>query len=110
MKIHLLVFFFICSFSSFDILFAQSDNSTISQGSTIEILGQAIESDSLWNHTNLDRNEITKVFLLNHGTQQNLPDVFKINNLNIEIIEKNQIPMMLIQQAYLWSKSRWSPY
>ncbi|KAA2219929.1 hypothetical protein [Maribacter flavus] len=56
-----------------------------------ELLSIAISDENLWSELEMNPNEVSKIYLLDHGVVLNLPENFTINGIPFEIIQKNQV-------------------
>ncbi|PIB37728.1 hypothetical protein [Maribacter sp. 4G9] len=68
---------------------AQNESSYQSQDS--QILSKAILDSSLWAETSFNLEEISKIYLLDHGVTLNILDQFSLEEIAIEVIQKNQL-------------------
>ncbi|WP_149275509.1 hypothetical protein [Pareuzebyella sediminis] len=68
-------------------LMAQNNGSN----STQDLLSKAISDEILWTKSEITLNEVSKIYLLDHGVVLDLPEHFTIQGIPIEIIQKNQI-------------------
>ena len=55
------------------------------------LLSKAISDEIIWNKLELNLNEVSQIYLLDHGVVLDLPENFTINNIPIEVIQKNQV-------------------
>ncbi len=61
------------------------------QNTTQNLLSNAISDETLWESLELDFNQVSKIYILDHGVTLELPDTFDIDGIPVEIIQKNQV-------------------
>ena len=78
----LLFLSFLCS--------AQKSNAEI----TVSLLSKSISQSEFWTESSIDWKSLPKLYILEHGDTLSIPDNFFIEGVPIEVIQKNQLPLI----------------
>tara|TARA_R110002049_G_scaffold28018_4_gene96604 strand:- start:2664 stop:3104 length:441 start_codon:yes stop_codon:yes gene_type:complete len=76
----------ICSLYGQDVTAQQPNDQT-----TFELLSHAISQEFFWTASSINMEDLSKLYILDHGVALDLPESFAIKSIPVEIIQKNQI-------------------
>lgn len=57
----------------------------------LQLLSKAILDPALWDETSFEMEDLSKIYLLDHGVTLNIPDTLNVQGIKVEIIQKNQL-------------------